>query len=270
MHDPVHWTARDAADMIARPSATDDKYTRGVLGVATGSERYPGAAVLGVSAALATGVGMVRYLGHDRPTALVLAACPEAVVEAGRVQAWLAGSGMDEAAADAPDLQHHVAEGLPTVLDAGALSLARRATAPTVITPHARELARLLDVDPGEVTADPQRAAAGAAASLGVVVLLKGSSTVVASPDGALIACDPATPWLATAGTGDVLAGILGALVATHAADLESGDERMLARLAASASVIHAAAASRASAGGPFTVSALVEAIPATVAGLLA
>lgn len=271
MHAFDEWTPRDAAGMIAVPEAADDKYSRGVLGVVTGSDEYPGAAVLGVEAALSTGVGMIRYLGDDRPSALVLASCPEVVVTPGRVQAWLAGSGMgDEGPADAA-AERILTDGLPTVLDAGALGLARDTSGPTVITPHFRELGRLVDADVRDIADDPAGAARSAAASLGVVVLLKGSRTVVAAPDGSTIVCPPATPWLATAGTGDVLAGVLGALVATHAARLaDDEDGRMLARLAASASVVHALAAERASSGGPFTVRALVAAIPATVAGLLA
>src|SRR3954468_6457578 len=85
----------DAAAWIAVPGPDDDKYSRGVLGVVTGSPRYPGAAALGVDAALPAGVGMVRYLGAGRPTRLVLQHRPEAVTADGRVQAWLLGSGQD-------------------------------------------------------------------------------------------------------------------------------------------------------------------------------
>jgi len=85
------WTAEDAAALVAVPGDGDDKYTRGVLGVITGSTLYPGAAVLGVEAALRTGVGMVRYLGPERPSSLVLSRRPEVVTADGRVQAWLIG-----------------------------------------------------------------------------------------------------------------------------------------------------------------------------------
>src|SRR5688572_29932419 len=89
------WTVEDTGHALRRPTAADDKYSRGVLGVRTGSDAYPGAAVLGVDAAWRTGVGMVRYVGADRPTALVLARRPETVAVDGRVQAWLIGSGTD-------------------------------------------------------------------------------------------------------------------------------------------------------------------------------
>jgi NAD(P)H-hydrate repair Nnr-like enzyme with NAD(P)H-hydrate dehydratase domain len=78
-----------------------------------------------------------------------------------------------------------------------------------------------------------------------------------------------APTWLATAGAGDALAGILGALVATHAADV-AADPTALARLAATAAVVHGLAATRASAGGPFTIMDLCAALPATIAELLA
>ena len=113
----------DAAAWIAVPGPDDDKYSRGVLGLVTGSERYPGAAVLGAEAALHTGVGMLRYLGGARDA--VLARRPEAVTAEGRVQAWVLGSGIDP---DDPLLGERMraalAEGVPTVLDAGALDLA--------------------------------------------------------------------------------------------------------------------------------------------------
>jgi NAD(P)H-hydrate repair Nnr-like enzyme with NAD(P)H-hydrate dehydratase domain len=85
------WGASDAARFIAAPDRDDDKYSRGVLGVITGSVHYPGASVLGVEAALRTGLGMVRYLGPERAQELVLQRRPEVVTAEGRVQAWLIG-----------------------------------------------------------------------------------------------------------------------------------------------------------------------------------
>jgi len=147
---PRLFSPDDAARLIAVPGETDDKYRRGVLGVVTGSVEYPGAAVLGVEAALRTGVGMVRYLGPPRATDLVLQRRPEAVTEPGRVQAWLLGSGMPVARtgselepAARERLHHALDSGRPLVLDAGALDLAAATDAPAVIVPHAGELARL-------------------------------------------------------------------------------------------------------------------------------
>ncbi|WP_349898560.1 ADP-dependent NAD(P)H-hydrate dehydratase [Parafrigoribacterium soli] len=265
------WTASDAASCISVPRADDDKYSRGVIGIVTGSDSYPGAAVLGVEAALRTGVGMVRYLGPQRPTELVLQRRPEAVASDGRVQAWLLGSGMDAAARDAASMRRltdALDQGLPTVIDAGALDLLDRAKGPVVITPHLRELARVLGTEPGDLGDDPAAAARRAADRLGVTVLLKGHRTHVAAPDGTSLVTSVAPAWTATAGTGDALGGVLGALLATHASEV-GADESLLARLAATASVLHGLAAARASAGGPFVVLDLARELPAVIAALL-
>ena len=153
------------------------------------------------------------------------AAWPEAIVtdgrpaDAGRVQAWVVGPGMGTDDAARSVLAEVLATDLPVVVDADALTLARRSepalvrnrTAPTVLTPHDREFARF----GAEVGADRIGAARRLAADLGCVVLLKGDATVVADADGPAFVNGTGTPWLATAGTGDVLAGILGALLAT-------------------------------------------------------
>jgi hydroxyethylthiazole kinase-like uncharacterized protein yjeF len=265
------WTPEDAADLIAVPVPGDDKYTRGVLGVITGSAQYPGAAVLGVEAALHTGVGMVRYVGPKSVGHQVLQRRPEAVVGEGRVQAWLIGSGTDQAsrsAAASGRMARASAQGLPTILDGGALDLHSATTGPVVITPHYRELARVLGASPDDIAADPGTAAARAADTLGVTVLLKGHTSYVAAPGGTRLATSTAPSWLATAGAGDALGGILGALVATHAEEV-TADASQLAYLAASASVLHGLAAERASAGGPFTILDLITAVPPTIAHLL-
>lgn len=276
-------TLLDAAASIRVPVESDDKYSRGVLGVVAGSERYPGAAVLAVEAALRTGVGMVRYLGPARAADLVLARRPEAVTVDGRAQAWLIGSGLDDGGDSEALAESRVRSaldaGVPLVLDATALPLARdpRARAvPRVLTPHASELARLTGVDRAAVLADPDAAALEAARTLDAVVLLKGETTRVATPAGRMRVIAEATPWLATAGAGDALAGLLGALVATHARELvapASQDDAIadrLAELAAAAAALHGAAARRASVGGPFTVLDLCAAIPAVIRDLLA
>ena len=259
--------AHDAAAHVRVPGEHDDKYSRGVLGAITGSDQYPGAAVLSVEAALRTGVGMVRYLGPQRASDLVLARRPEAVAGTGRVQAWLIGSGTDHASFSDPLAEEALAQGLPVVLDGGALELHRRRRGPLVITPHYRELGRVLGVAPDEIAADPEAWAQRTAERLQATVLLKGHTTYVAGPDIQL-RVKSAPTWLATAGAGDALAGILGALVATHSAEIQT-DDGMLARLAATAAVIHGRAANRASGGGPVTILDVCEAIPATIAELL-
>lgn len=287
----LEWTAEQAAGVLRMPTASDDKYSRGVLGVRTGSDRYPGAAVLGVEAAHRTGLGMVRYLGDERPTALVLARRPETVTADGRVQAWLIGSGTDaseRSAADTAALRELLAGSMPVVVDAGALDLVPGAVAPVVVTPHDRELARLREAAglpeisltaPG---ADREGAAVDTAAALGVTVLLKGSRTVVATPAGRVRTVVSPTAWLAAAGTGDVLGGILGALVAgaAGAAEADTGadgsaalDADTLGALAATAAYVHghaAAAASAARSAGPITALDVAESVASVIGTLLA
>ncbi|TFD88773.1 NAD(P)H-hydrate dehydratase [Cryobacterium lactosi] len=273
----LEWEAAQARDWIAVPQATDDKYSRGVLGVRTGSTEYPGAAVLGVEAASRTGVGMLRYLGPRKVGALVLQRRPEVVTADGRVQAWLLGSGMDadsRSAETGKQLQKALRQGLPTLLDAGALDLVGAGTGARVITPHYRELAGLLarsgeTVAVADIAAEPGEWAVRAAGLLGVTVLLKGSTTYVASASGIRLTVSGAPAWLATAGSGDVLAGILGALLATNAARIDA-DADALAALAATAAFLHGAAAHRASGGGPILALDIAAAVPATIAALLA
>lgn len=269
MSDTRTISTAEVAALLRAPGPLDDKYSRGVLGLITGSTRYPGAAVLGIEAALRTGVGMARYLGPDRPTDLVLQRRPEAVTVAGRVQAWVVGSGMEAGdVEDAERVRAALASGHPIVIDAGALDAVGFATGPAIITPHARELARLTGRELDAVLADPAAAARATADELGVAVLLKGSATHVAAPGGTVLVARSAPAWLATAGSGDALAGILGALVATHAA-AGPVDLPLLARLGAAAAVVHGLAAQRASAGGPLTVLDMCAAVPTTIAVLL-
>ncbi|WP_430646041.1 ADP-dependent NAD(P)H-hydrate dehydratase [Agromyces sp. GXS1127] len=273
------WTADDASEWLSAPGAGDDKYRRGVLGVITGSSDYPGAAVLGVEAAHRTGVGMVRFTGPRAVRQAVLAARPETVAVAGRVQAWLLGSGMDSANRSfmlAGELQHALASGVPAVLDAGGLDLVGTHVGPTVITPHARELAKLLhDRDTActveEIDADPGGWAERTAHQLQVAVLLKGAVTHVCDPEGTLLTVTASTHWLASAGTGDVLGGIVAALAATHHERLAE-DAAAITHLAATAAFIHSEAARRASDawdGGPVTALDVARAVPAVVGGLL-
>ena len=273
------WSAKDAAQCIITPSDLDHKYSRGVLGLITGSAQYPGAAVLTTAAASATGVGMVRFHSSSGLAHLVLHSTPSAVVQPGKVAAWVVGSGIDSKKySDFTTWLRHRwfklirLQSVPTVLDAGALSLAGSLEQPTVITPHSGELATLLTARGVQVTAeaiegDPKKWVQNAADTLGVTVLLKGATTYVAN-DEILIQLPVATPWLATAGSGDVLAGILGALVATNAIEILN-DYNHLANVAASAAFIQNQAAVKASAGGPINAEAIITAIPETIAKLL-
>jgi ADP-dependent NAD(P)H-hydrate dehydratase / NAD(P)H-hydrate epimerase len=275
----VRLAAEDVAALWPVPAGSAHKYSRGVLGVVAGTATYPGAAVLAVSAAALAGVGMVRYVGPAAVAQAVLAARPEVVVGSGRVQAWLLGPGVDpqdevQAARVREALAAALHDGLPTVLDAGALALAPAELAPwVVLTPHAGELATLLagrgeTVDRAAVEAEPLRWARRAHALTGATVLLKGATTVVVGAQGAVYAQHEAPAWLATAGAGDVLAGLLGALLAGRAEDL-TAEPTLVAALAAAAASVHGRAAATAVPGGPVTALAVAHALPATVAGVL-
>src|SRR6266566_5011019 len=257
----VAYGAADVAALLPRPGRESDKYRRGVLGIVAGSDRFTGAAALAVGGALRGGAGMVRLVSAGPAVAVVRQHWPEALTlatgdgsqagheieTAGRVQAWVAGPGMgtDEAARDR--LAAVLSTGLPVLVDADGLTLIaaeRRLlarTAPTLLTPHAGELARLLGADPAEVAARRLEHARAAAAELGATVLLKGSTTVIAPAGGGeVLVNSTGTSWLATAGTGDVLSGLAGALLAQGLAVSEA---------AAAAAFLHGIAARRAAAG---------------------
>lgn len=273
------WSARDAKRCIITPSDIDHKYSRGVLGIITGSAQYPGAAVLSTSAALATGIGMVRFHSSSGLAHLVLHDAPETVVQPGPVTAWLAGSGInDRKYGDISTWLRHrwftllKGQNVPTVLDAGALYLAGTFSQPTLITPHAGELSKLLSargvtVSSEVIESDPQSWAAKASSHLNVTVLLKGSRTVVAYGE-TVIALPKSTHWLATAGTGDVLGGIIGALVATNYIEILNSPTH-LAEVAATAALIHNDAALLASRGGPISASQITSEIQSAIRTIL-
>lgn len=269
------WTEENARAFISVPSEDDDKYSRGVLGVIAGSTQYPGAAVMVCEAAMRTGVGMLRYLGPTTATNLLLTHRPEVVTADGQVEAWIIGPGIDGDRIGwrrKLTIRAKLEEAIPTVLDAGGLSQLRDVRGPTLITPHYRELARLLSttgatVTDTEIKADPKKWARFAAETLHVTVLLKGNVSYVVSKERE-IALPPASPWLASAGTGDVLAGILGALVATHAGQI-AARPGSFAAIAATGSLIHAKAAELASNGGPITAMGVAHAIPKVISDLL-
>ena len=273
------WSARDSKRVIIVPSDLDHKYSRGVLGVITGSAQYPGAAVLTTSAASATGLGMVRFHSSSGLAHLVLHSAPEVVVQPGPVTAWLAGSGISEKKYSefTTWLRHRwfsliAKQSVPTVLDAGALCLAGKLSQPTLITPHAGELSKLFKsrgfaVSAEQIESEPAKWAEKASKDFGVVVLVKGAYTVVADGEK-IIELPKATPWLATAGSGDVLAGIIGALVATNYIEILN-DQHRLAEVAAAGAFIHNQAAVAASKGGPVNAPAIIAAIPGVIAKIL-
>lgn len=267
--------APDVGALLPQPGGDSDKYRRGVAGIVAGSERFTGAAALAVGGAIRGGAGMVRLVSAAPAVAVVRLLWPEAVITvtgqdipagedvhaAGRVQAWVVGPGMgtDDQARDR--LAAVLASNVPVLVDADGLTLlaAQKGLlsrdAPTLLTPHAGELGRLLGVDPADVESRRLEHARKAAASLGATVLLKGSTTVIATPDGRSAASrgdtsqdgpspvwvnSTGTSWLATAGTGDVLSGLAGSLLAQG---LEVGEA------AAAAAYLHGLAARLAAAG---------------------
>jgi ADP-dependent NAD(P)H-hydrate dehydratase / NAD(P)H-hydrate epimerase len=271
----------DISELLPRPGRESDKYRRGVLGLLAGSDRFAGAAVLATGGAVHGGAGMVRVVTAEVPAAAVRQAWPEAVLtvlpdngdwdligSVGRVQAWAAGPGMGTGKDAGARLAAILGTDLPVLVDADGLTILSETegllprSAPTLITPHAGELGRLLGTDPDSVEARRLEHARRAAAELGVTVLLKGSTTVIARPGDPTVLVNPTgTPWLATAGSGDVLSGLAGSLLAQGLEPAEAG---------IAAAYLHGMAARLAAAGqgpggtaeAPIGASDVVRALP--------
>jgi ADP-dependent NAD(P)H-hydrate dehydratase / NAD(P)H-hydrate epimerase len=264
----------EAADVKARwpvPGPKDDKYTQGVTGILAGSATYPGAAVLCTGAAVAATSGMVRYAGSAGQQ--VLSHWPEVIAApsaqaSGRVQAWVVGPGLGTDDTGAAALWFAMETDLPVIVDADGLTilaahphLVTGRSASTVLTPHAGEFARLAGSPPG---ADGVAATRKLADQLGATVLLKGNVTVVAEPDGPVYLNPAGQSWAATAGSGDVLSGIIGALLA---AGLPTGEA------AAAAAFVHARAANLSAADpgprpAPTSASRILAHVRAAIASL--
>ena len=293
--DVVSAQAADIAELLPAPTADSDKYRRGVLGLISGSERYTGAAVLSAGGAIHGGAGMIRFVSAQPAVDVVRQWWPETVItplppepagpsggggnrwqdttarafleSAGRVQAWTAGPGMGTGDDSAELLAAVLATDLPVLVDADGLTILAeyrdllRRSAPTLITPHAGELSRLTGADRADIEAGRLTHTRAAARSLGVTVLLKGSTTVICSPpDSPWSRPDrvnsTGTPWLATAGSGDVLSGLAGALLAQG---LNPPDA------AAAAAFLHGVAARQAADGAPIGASDVVRALPGAI-----
>ena len=198
------------------PSERSDKYARGVVGVDTGSDQYPGAAVMSVYGAVYGGAGYVRFLGAKGPAATISAQLPNVVFSPGRVQAHLFGSGWGDRAGGAEVLAQVAEQGLPAVVDADGLRYLPKPTpAGWLLTPHAGELATLLERDRSWVEQDPVRAVTAGTEQTGATVLLKGATQLVAAPNGGpVLVAVPGPAWTAQAGSGDVLGGVCAALLA--------------------------------------------------------
>lgn len=257
--------ADDIEEWWPHPTADSDKYSRGVVGLATGSSAYPGAALLSTAGALAGPAGMVRYAG---PAYSVVATLHPSVVvapkvaSAGRVQAWTCGSGLSDDQHARDELRAVLAAPVPIVLDADAVTMMidgtlapelRARSAPTVLTPHDGEFKRLAGSAPGD---DRVGAALNLAAWTRAVVLLKGDRTIVAAPDGEAWVNPTGTPALATAGSGDVLGGLLGSLLAAGLSPV---------RAAVSAAYLHGLAGREAALRGSVTSADIAAVLPAVV-----
>lgn len=281
----------DLASNIPEPGFGDHKYRRGVVGVAAGSDSYPGAALLCVGGALAGDPGMVQFLDREDGIArIVVTQYPEIVstasvesapIASSRVSAWVCGPGYP-----ASDLDHAVVDailrtGVPVVLDAGALTLLALSTdlrllvherpGVTVITPHEGELARLTNAVGATSVGEVGRlhAAMHIAQALDAVVLLKGPGSIIAAPDGNCYVDVDGGPVLATAGSGDVLAGMIGSLLAGAQARGELGSTADVARVVAVGCALHGRAGALAGAGGrPVRATDLVHYLGDAVAGV--
>lgn len=263
--------------MLRSPVAEDDKYSRGVVGFVTGSTSYPGAAILGVTAAMRTGVGMVRWIGPESVGRMLLEVRPEVVIQDGRVQVWVVGSGVpaDPSDQQAENVNSKLIDAKYAVIDAGALEFVdfEELTAESILTPHAGELSRLLarfgeNLSREEIEGSPVNAAKAVAFKSGQVVLLKGNVTTIVDSAGNSWQTPPANPVLATAGSGDVLAGILGALIAGNVSKLESG-ETSLAQVAMAGALLHARAGAAAAEDGPVVALDIAEAVREVVGDIL-
>jgi hydroxyethylthiazole kinase-like uncharacterized protein yjeF len=244
----------DVAELVPRPAPDAHKYTRGVVGVRAGSAAYPGAGLLSVAGASTGLCGMVRYVGDAAVAARLPDRFPEVVGE-GRVQAWVVGSGSGDSAE--AQLAAALEDEVPVVVDADALAqVAGPLGVPAVLTPHAGELARMLDVGRETVEAAPLEHARRAATAFDAVVLLKGRHSLVADPGGRVRVTTTGVPWLATAGAGDVLGGVVGALLAAGLAPHDA---------ASVGSWLHGAAATLASGDGPLVAGDVARAVPEVV-----
>lgn len=241
------------ARYLLKPEADSHKYSRGVVRIIAGSQRFPGAGLLCVAGASHSGVGMIRLNAPERVENLVLAAHPQIVPDGpaltGTCDALVLGPGLDAQKADW-EAAAQLLENTPAVIDASALepvcALVKegklRLRAHHILTPHDGELARCLNLFAGTNTGEIagkladkadkplgkfasqtspalQRRIQGAqqlAALTGACVLAKGNRTVVVDAEAQVYLLPAATPWLATAGSGDVLAGLMGGLLALN------------------------------------------------------
>ena len=294
---------QSAREFLFAPSADEDKYRRGVVGVVAGSDTYPGAGLLATLAASNTGVGMVRLNSTRRVEDLVLHYAPGVVTVGGRIQSGVIGPGCtNERYEDCRELaQFCIDSKLPLVIDAGALDLVRslvdyadahsRSLSRTILTPHHGEAARLLTqlghpFSRADVDADPATSAKELASLTGAIILLKSSTTLFSylhhdqgNRTQEIFSIPQETPWAGVAGSGDVLAGTVAGIAAGFQARAErrqgnpSISEAECASLASLGAWVHAQAALRASMGSegktrPIQAIDIARALPEIIGGL--
>jgi hydroxyethylthiazole kinase-like uncharacterized protein yjeF len=244
----------DVRELLPAPSHSSHKYSRGVVGLAVGSERYPGAALLSVGAALRSGVGAVRYSGPVD----VVSSYPEVISGGGHVQAWAVGSGLGQDDEAVRRLLNVLATDVPVVVDADGLRLLPRKAidraAPTILTPHAGEAAALLDVTVEQIEGQRLENVRRLAELYDATVLLKGPFTLIADPLTSRVRVNThASPVLATAGSGDVLAGLIGGLLAGGLTPYDA---------ASVGAYVHGATGLLAARSGPVAAGDLVATLP--------
>ncbi|MDC7104661.1 NAD(P)H-hydrate dehydratase [Corynebacterium falsenii] len=293
-------------NLPGEPSATDDKYSGGVVGIYAGSEQFPGAGVLSCTGAVRTTNSMVRYVGGN--ACAITASLPEVVIHpdrfaTGRVQARLLGPGRGTDRAAKEELVDLLDTVQPLILDADALTIIskdkdlvetlRKRLAPTVCTPHGGEFERLakpvreLGHEVANSAEDRLQAARDLAVALDCTVLLKGRFSVIANPHQTVVV-DYGSSWAATAGSGDVLSGIVGAILARDASrrafahgyaeagqsEIDSAEADYVLFTTALGAIIHAVAAFHSAetpyGRAPTSASRIAEAIPGAIAHLTA
>lgn len=294
---------QSAREFLFAPSADEDKYRRGVVGVVAGSDTYPGAGLLTTFATSNTGVGMVRLNSTRRVEDLVLHYAPGVVTVGGRIQSGVIGPGCtNERYEDCRELaQFCIDSKLPLVIDAGALDLVRslvdyadahsRSLSRTILTPHHGEAARLLTQlgstrSRADIDADPATSAKELASLTGAIILLKSSTTLCSylrheqgNRTQETFSIPQETPWAGVAGSGDVLAGTVAGIAAGFQARAErrqgnpSISEAECTTLASLGAWVHAQAALRASVGSegkarPIQAIDIARALPEIIGGL--
>jgi len=271
----MEWSIQEAApellaEYLSRPKIDDHKYTRGVLGVISGSSNFPGAAILNIEGAIRSGAGMVRYLGDAALIKEIVANRPEAVFESGEVDAYLIGSGLSWNSNNEQvelNILDAMASKLPVILDAGALQLAQESRQLQILTPHSGELSKWLNdrdqnVSTAEINQNPIHSLQLAATLINSNILLKGNATFIASyATKQIIKIEKLPTVLATAGSGDVLAGIIGGLTV----QFQPKREADFVQIAALAVLLHAQAAITASKGGPVAALDITQSLPEVI-----